>query len=403
MADLIDLPSAHILTGEEPSHSMSNFQRLYGTIFIAVALTIGAQQTNAQVQTRGGITSYTVQPREQGAVDFINAKPMPLPQNPVAVNAVQSTINALTRPQENAMSGFSPGGIGNGVQNATFLGAPAVASTDAGIGTQEWGTSNLPFSTARADLNPTATNTAYPYRASGKVFFTDGGSSYVCSASMIKRGVVVTAAHCVAAFGESRFYTNIRFVPGYRNGSAPFGEWAAQTVWIKDSYYNGTDTCSQAGVVCANDVAVIVLQAKNGTYAGTSTGWYGYGWDGWGFVNNVTHLTQIGYPGCLDNGAFMERNDVQGLRNASFTNNTTYGSLMCGGSSGGPLLVNFGVRPALTGTTTGSAANPNMVIGVTSWGFTDTSVKQQGASRFVSNNIVPLVDSACASAPAACS
>ena len=82
---------------------MSISQRLYGTIFMAVALTIGAQQTNAQVQTRGGITSYTVQPGQQGAVDFINAKPMPLPQNSIAVDAVQSTINALTRPQENAI------------------------------------------------------------------------------------------------------------------------------------------------------------------------------------------------------------------------------------------------------------------------------------------------------------
>ena len=131
-----------------------------------------------------------------------------------------------------------------------FLGAPAVTDTDGGIGTQEWGTSNLPFSTARADLiNPNGTshptNTLYPYRASGKLFFTDGGSSFVCSASMIKRGVVVTAAHCVAAFGQSRFYSNFQFVPGYRNGNAPFGVWAAQTVCVMTSYFNGTDTCSR--------------------------------------------------------------------------------------------------------------------------------------------------------------
>lgn len=381
---------------------MPNNQRLYASTFIAVALTIGAQPTIAQVQTQGGITSYVV-PQEQGAVDFINAKAKPLPQSPVAVDPVQSTINALTRPQENATPGFSGGAAGTGVENATFLGVPAAAETDnGGIGTQEWGTANLPFSTARADLNPTATNTAYPYRASGKVFFNDGGSSFVCSASMIKRGVVVTAAHCVAAFGESRFYTNIRYVPGYRNGAAPYGTWVAQRVWIKTSYYNGTDSCSTAGVVCANDVAVMVLRQQSGAYAGTSTGWYGYGWDGFGFVNNTTHLTQIGYPVCLNNGNFMERNDAQGVKNASFTNNTTYGSLMCGGSSGGPLLANFGVRPALTATTPGTAPNPNIVIGVTSWGYTATGVKQQGASPFTTNNIVSLVNSACGAFPAAC-
>ena len=155
--------------------------------------------------------------------------------------------------------------------------------------------------------------------------------------------------------------------------------------------------------MCANDVAVILLQAQGGAYVGTTTGWYGYGWDGLGFVNNVTHLTQIGYPVCLNNGLFMERNDVQGVKNAAFTNNTTYGSLMCGGSSGGPLLANFGVRPALTGTTAGTAPNPNIVIGVTSWGYVNNAVKQQGASPFTSSNIVPLVNAACAAAPAACS
>jgi hypothetical protein len=169
------------------------------------------------------------------------------------------------------------------------------------------------------------------------------------------------------------------------------------------SYKNGTDSCSVSGVVCANDVAVIVLNPQSGTYPGTSTGWYGYGWNGFGFVNNTTHLTQIGYPVCLDNGLYMQRNDAQGIKNAAFTNNTTYGSLMCGGSSGGPLLVNFGRRPALTGTTAGTQPAPNIVIGVTSWGYVSTAVKQQGASPFTSGNIVPLVAAACPTGAPACS
>jgi V8-like Glu-specific endopeptidase len=379
---------------------MSSY-RIYGKMFVAVALTIGAQQAVAQVQTRGGVTSYTFQ-GVQRPVDFVNARAMPLPQSPVAVDPVQSTINALTRPQDVSNRVFSPGSAGSGIQNPTHVGVPAAIESEPVVTPEEWGTSNLPFSTARADLT-IATNTAYPYRAAGKLFFVDGGSSYVCSASLIKRGIVVTAAHCVAAFGQRRFYTSIQFIPGYRNGAAPYGVWTAQQVWIKTSYFDGTDTCSTAGVVCANDVAVIILNAQSGTYPGTTAGWLGYGWDGWGFVNHITHLTQIGYPVCLDNGLYMERNDVQGLRNASFTNNTTYGSLMCGGSSGGPLVANFGIRPALTGTSSGTASNPNIVIGVTSWGYTSTSVKQQGASPFTTNNIVSLVNSACGATPAACS
>jgi V8-like Glu-specific endopeptidase len=377
---------------------------LFKTTVIAIALTMGSQYAIAQVINRGAVIGYAPQPNGQ-QLDYANAKPLPMPQSTRPFNAVQDTIDALTRGSDGAADGSVGGAAGSGLENPALLGVSGASVADAdsgGIGSQEWGTSNLPFSTAKADLNPTATNKAYPYRASGKLFFMIGSSTYVCSASLIKRGVIVTAAHCVTAFGGA-WYTNWQFVPGYRNGVAPYGVWTAATAWVMSSYKNGTDTCSVAGVVCANDVATIVLNAQSGSYPGTATGWYGYGWDGFGFVNNITHITQIGYPVCLDNGLFMERNDAQGLKNAGFTNNTTYGSLMCGGSSGGPLVVNFGVRPALTGTVAGSASGPNRVVGVTSWGYVNNAVKQQGASPFTSGNIVPLVNASCPAGAPQCS
>jgi len=82
-------------------------------------------------------------------------------------------------------------------------------------------------------------------------------------------------------------------------------------------------------------------------------------------VNSLTHIAQIGYPACLDNGLLMERNDSQGYVGSSFSN-TIIGSLTRNGSSGGPWITNFAVRPTLTGTTAGSAASANIVIGVTS-------------------------------------
>jgi V8-like Glu-specific endopeptidase len=220
---------------------------------------------------------------------------------------------------------------------------------------------------------------------------------------MIKRGIVVTAAHCVANYGQSTYYHNLHFYPGYRNGTAPYGNWTVHQVWIKSAYYNGTDNCAQYGVVCPDDVAILILNPQNGTFAGTYTGWYPYGWNGFGFYNGLTHITQIGYPLCLDNGRLMERNDSQGSVSGSNSSNTIIGSLMCDGSSGGPWLNNFGIRPTLTGTSNGTASNPNVVVGVTSWGSVqNNAVKWQGASPFTSNNIVFLVNSACNSQPAAC-
>ena len=120
-------------------------------------------------------------------------------------------------------AGSSPGAMGTGAESEVFLGAPAAAED--GVGSQDFGTNNHPFSTARADLYGKKNNTLYPYRAAGKLFFKIGSSTYICSASLIKRGIVVTAAHCVANYGQSQFYSGWQFVPAYRNGTAPYGTW----------------------------------------------------------------------------------------------------------------------------------------------------------------------------------
>jgi V8-like Glu-specific endopeptidase len=212
----------------------------------------------------------------------------------------------------------------------------------------DFGIANLPFSTARADLDPAQTNEQYPYRAAGKLFFRIGSNNYICSASLIKKGLVITAAHCAANFGTRAYYSDWQFVPGYRNGVAPFGIWTVAQAYILTPYFDGSDACQQRGVICQDDVAVLALNPQTDNsgrryYAGTSAGWFSFGWDKVGFAQKITHITQIGYPGCLDNAGLMERNDAQGAIDLTYSNNTIAGSLMCGGSSGGPWLINFGV------------------------------------------------------------
>lgn len=309
-------------------------------------------QAAGQVQTQNGLVSFTVQ-KQQAQLDFVNAKPMPLPANP-----------------------FAP---------------------------QDYGLSNHPFTTVRADLSG-ATNRMIPYRSTGKLFFLIGSDTYMCSASLIKKGVIVTAAHCVANYGQHQFYTGWQFIPGYRNGVTPYGVQTAYQAWILTSYYNGTDGCYVSGVVCPDDVAVIILNYMPGTtiYVGKKTGVYGYGYDDYGFTSDLTQITQLGYPAGLDYAAYMERTDSYGYTNTTYSNNTVIGSNMDGGSSGGPWLINFGKAPVLTGETNGSAPALNTVVGVTSWGYVDKSYKEQGASPFTSGNIVPLVNAACGSVPLAC-
>ena len=406
--------------------------RLSHSVRVATVLgfTLAVLATSAQAQeiiNKGAVTGVKVAPGNTNRIDFVNARAFVLPQAPdsVAVQAEQDLItNLVNRFQVSAAtdSGQVAGSEGDGLAlNAVEIESPSeVLDTQVGGGieSQEHGTSNHPFSTAKADLrnlNGTAhpTNNLYPYSPSGKLFFNIGSSTFVCSASLIKRGVVVTAAHCVARYGARQFYSNWRFVPGHRNGvgntpPSP-GIWTVSQAWVPTAYFAGAAgqcAATAPGVVCKDDVAVLELTRKTTipNFPGTLTGWYGYGWNRFGFTSaGLTHITQTGYPVGLDSGQFMQRNDSQGfVAGSSLVNNTIIGSLMTGGSSGGPWVLNFGIRPALTGATNGTAPNSNIVVGVTSWGYTSLAIKQQGASPFTSTNIVPLVSSACAGADPRC-
>ena len=170
----------------------------------------------AQVKQMGDITSFTIQ-GPQSKVDFVNASNA-IPSNKLQPDSMQATIQALMSSIDMGPTGGSSASQGSGVQSPVFLGTPA--KDDGGVLPPDFGTSNHPFTTVRADLSGLNTNTAYPYRAAGKLFFKIGASTYLCSASLIKPGIVVTAAHCVANYGQKQFYTGWQFTPGYRNGAA---------------------------------------------------------------------------------------------------------------------------------------------------------------------------------------
>jgi len=377
-------------------HRRALIAMLAFTVFACVC----AGLANAQVKNVGSLTVFNVQ-NPEADVDFVNAKPMPLPSNPLPPDTTRGLIEALESKQQVGASGGSSGAEGTGITSPEFLGTPAASNE---IAPQDWGTSNHPFTTVRADLFTENTNKTYPYRAAGKLFFKIGSASYICSASLIKPGIVVVAAHCVANYGQEQFYSGWQFVPGYRNGSAPYAKWTAKSATILTAYYNGTDNCAQYGVICPDDVALLVLNAnkKTGAYPGTTTGWFGY-WYGGGFTSGgLFQITQLGYPAGLDNAAYMERDDSYGYTNSSLSNNTIIGSNMNGGSSGGPWIENFGLPSGLTGETNGSFTQQNTVVGVTSWGYTDASVKEQGAAPFTSGNIGALVTVVCGANPGAC-
>lgn len=334
-----------------------------------------------------------------------------LPLISESVFPVGGTASALAAPA--GAPGAGPAGS---------RGPGAADSADEEVAPSAFGTFNWPFSHARvANTNLGFVNalervpvTGYPFRPTGKLLMTFGTSLFVCSASLIKRGIVVTAAHCVFNYGQQAdgWATNVRFYPANVSNptttAQPYGVFNARRIYIPTVYYNGTDTCQAGavGIVCNNDIAVIVLQTRRDQHAGNIVGWYTYGWNGFSYVTSnqfgnqhVADITQLGYPLAWDNGFQMQRNNSFGKRvlgtgtNGKQLLNTQLGSAMTGGSSGGPWIVNFGTNATITGGASAGLHSARLVVvGTTSWGYVSLDPKVQGASYFGQNNEFPLAD-----------
>ncbi|MEO7198479.1 MAG: hypothetical protein ABIZ50_08405 [Solirubrobacterales bacterium] len=108
-------------------------------------------------------------------------------------------------------------------------GAPAGATIEPGAPLQRGGIRG------RAIVRDEVLDPAAPEaRAHGKIFFTipQGplAGDFVCSGTVVNsfnRRVVWTAGHCVYDLAGG-YATNWIFVPGYKDGTAPFGEWPAR-------------------------------------------------------------------------------------------------------------------------------------------------------------------------------
>lgn len=376
------------------------------TLALAVFECVLATGAAAQAPGSGRIATIIVSPAQVlTGIDYATARPLRMPL--ANVPGISQSQAIRTAPDPRILFGppaVSPGAAGDGKENPLQLSSPKTLQPKNGPIPEEFGTANLPYTTARVDAVDHLTVKFSPFRSAGKLFFKKGAEALTCSASLIQRGLVVTAAHCVANYGKNEYYSHWEFVPAYDNGAAPYARWPVEAARVLKAYLDGKDGCEQSGVVCPDDVAILTLRPQSGAFAGNATGWFAYGLNGVGFTaSGQTLISELGYPGLLDRGELMERTEAQASISRVLSKNAVIGSLMTDGSDGGPWLVNLGVAPELAGgVLPGRNAERNLVVGVTSWTSTDQFAKQQGASPFTADNVQALVDEACAATPAAC-
>jgi V8-like Glu-specific endopeptidase len=106
--------------------------------------------------------------------------------------------------------------------------------------------------------------------AVGKIFFTLGHEDYACSGTLVRgehADVILTAAHCVTGGFRrenlTQWATNWIFVPGFSDGSLPYGEYTARRFFVTPDW-TGPDSSAEQYDVAFVQVTTATLYGGTG-------------------------------------------------------------------------------------------------------------------------------------------
>jgi len=184
----------------------------------------------------------------------------------------------------------------------------------------------------------------YPYRVNGKLFFTNNGSGFVCSATAVasasgtkNENEIWTAGHCLVNTEANNQVvdSSALFIPAY-NGNVsnfdPFGEfvwnggWTTSTAWYRSSDLTEDESAMTVGT-----------SSTSGKTLGKAVGWDGFAWN---FPVNEQFVA-FGYPAASPYNGLNLVEDIgstagqDSMSGADATEPIVIGNPMTGGSSGG--------------------------------------------------------------------
>jgi hypothetical protein len=324
----------------------------------------------ASAQTMPGRSAAAMAPGSGAAVVSSHAKVLSVKATlsywtPARLRAAKPVSVITVRPRGQA----SGGGI-----SASPSGKPAAVAGGLPDGAKALATARQAAPVARAypypytlTQVPNASYTAWPYELNGKLFFTNDGGSYVCSATSVAsrygsalEDEIWTAGHCASnTDGNHQWDSSALFIPAYNGTVAnfdPFGEFvytgAAETTaaWFN----NGDLSEDEAAMLVGNSTT-------SGRTLGQSVGWDGFAWN---FPVSEA-FTAFGYPAASPfNGLTMwkdvastgAQNCLSGEANPICP--IAIGNPMTGGSSGGAWNIDW------------STSGPGYINGHNDWRFT---------------------------------
>jgi hypothetical protein len=233
--------------------------------------------------------------------------------------------------------GYVPDGM------ATAAGPPAPINTKSGSGSVTPADGGFSGPNTTFDWFPRYRT--FPVSTIGKLFFTEPGGNFVCTAAATYGGnidTVWTAGHCVGAGGGQQYYGNWLFCPSYVNGNEnpAVGCWswsAAQQTggW----YFNGYWSADYAMLFMQPTGDIIAAHVVN------AVGGLGFAWN-WG---RDQHWFDFGYPqgSPYDGNAIVvtaaeHRYDVTNPGGDPGPQDNSIGSAQTPGFSGGPWILSFG-------------------------------------------------------------
>jgi V8-like Glu-specific endopeptidase len=236
-------------------------------------------------------------------------------------------------------------------------GSSLPVETDLGPG----GVPSIQPQAAMRSIGPKSTEvpadlTSLDYTTSGRIFFQDAvGNMYACSGTALNApnlSVVWTAAHCIHSGPNGGWARNWTFVPGYRRGQAPLGEWPALEAFVPRGW-------TQRAAFSYDFAAVVVAPAPDGSRLAAVTGGRGIKWN----ASRQQSFRAFGYPAAppFDGSTLrMCESRHQGNGPGSPAMVTVGCDMTQGSSGGGWILPNGNLN---SNVSAGSPDFPNILFG----------------------------------------